>query len=282
MLYYLYKIASLLAEGLPLSCAYALSRLISWAFYWVVPRYRWTLLDNLSLAFPDVNRSKRTEMARRIYRNVGYYLVEFLRYSKIGPHNIDDFVEIEGLEKVDRAFSLGKGVIFVSGHIGNWELGGAALAIRGYTMNVIVQEASDPRIRDLFNRRRESRGLRVIPLGASLREGLEALRRNEALVIIADRDITGRGLKVNFFGHSVRMPTGPAALALKTGAPVVAGFIVRRGRKHHIFFLEPLILHPTGDKERDLKVYTQRIAGILEEQIRKHPENWFAFYPLRG
>jgi len=176
----------------------------------------------------------------------------------------------------------------VSGHYGAWQYLGGALSLRGYAVNYLVIEQRNPGVDRIQNEIAAAAGVRFIYPGAGVRGILGALRRNEIVIILADQHASGAGVVMDFLGRRASVAQGPAALALKTGAPMVPAFMIREGGSHHRIVVRPAIeatprVHTAAagaergvprDVEGDIAHYTRLHVAVLEEFIRLHPEHW--------
>jgi len=226
----------------------------------------------------DLDRS-----ARRVFRNFGRYLVKFFRFSLIDDSHIDRYIKIVGTENLDKALEKKKGVIALSAHLGNWELGGVALAVLGYPVNAVALDHSNRLVNDLFIKQRTRKGVKVIPLGTPIRRTFKALANNELVALVGDRDFSQKGIRVEFFGRMAQIPRGPAAISLKTGAPLVPGFSVTdKDNKPLLIFEPPVSIEPTGDMDKDILTLTKKYLKVIEKYIKRYPEQWFMFIDFWG
>jgi len=225
-------------------------------------------LRNLSSSFPGRSSGEIRKIARLCYRNIGMNIAEFGRFSSLTRSELMRMVRLEGRENLDRALSLGKGVLLLTAHFGNWELLGAALAAHGYKVNAIVRELRVKRLDRIVNSLRSAVGFRPFPRERGLKSALLSLKRNQILALLADIDTRSEGVFVDFFGRPAYTPVGPVLISMKTGAPIVPAFIAREGKRHRIFIGEPV--RPTGDVRAD----TQRLTGMVEGFIRRYPHQW--------
>ncbi len=188
-------------------------------------------------------------------------------------------VELLGRENIDNALAAGHGAILAGAHLGSVSLVGQILPAFGYPMVGIVEPIKPQGLYDFFVRQREQFGLRLFPASASgLRELLAALRRNEVLGLITDRDIAGTGPLVTLFDAPTRFADGPAALALRTGAPILPSISVRHPDATFDAIIEPPVeFTPGGDHRRDVIALTQAVATRLQYHIANHPEQWTVF-----
>jgi lauroyl/myristoyl acyltransferase len=188
-------------------------------------------------------------------------------------------VTIHGLEHLDAARAAGRGVILAGAHLGSLALVGMVLPARGYPMVALVEPIQPREVYEFFLRRRQAFGARLLPATSSaLRELLTALRRNELVGLVSDRDVTGRGLEIDFFGRPTRFADGAAALAVRTGAPILPAVAVRRAGGRFEGWLEPPIPVPAmGDAREQIRAVTRAVAQRLEYYVASYPEQWTVF-----
>lgn len=211
-----------------------------------------------------------------MFVNLGRGIFEFINFDKIRDR-VEEWVEIEGLEHLDAAMAEGRGVIWVTGHIGNWEIGANRIALLGYPVNVVARLMYGDRLNDYIMNWRSSNGINTIIRSrrSSGKEILRAIRGNEILALLIDQDTNVQGVKVDFFGIKARTPVGAASLALKKGCALLPGFIVRVDScRHRITILPPLELIETGDLKADIATNTQALTSVIEKIVRKHPAEW--------
>jgi len=217
---------------------------------------------------------------------------EFILLPKIRAKHLDNDFEIIGLNNLDNALEKGRGVILVTAHLGNWEVGGLKLASMGYKVQAIMREQSQKRINEYLVREREKYGLKLIvkpvPLYLRLKErGMvfkdesadkkikAALARNEIVAMVADQNGGKRGLIIDFMGFPASTVAGPAVYARKTGACILPGFIFRQGRYRFRIVFEPALVPDNHEDDEDfLKAEMQRINTIIERNIHERPEQW--------
>src|SRR6266404_153397 len=253
MKYYWLKFAEVLSRLLPRRLSYGVARRVADFYVLFDKRGRECVISNLKQiqASSGVALSPRAlhSLARENFLNFAKYLVDFFKFLRIDRRRMDRIVHYGNLPTVlDGLLEHGKGVIFVSAHLGNWELGAAALAALGYKFNAVALWVPDEKLNSLYQQYRKSRGIHPIPFGRAARECIRALRRNEVVAVIGDRDFTGGRDTVEFFGQPARLPDGPAKLALATGAPILPTFMVRTQDDTFTYVLgEPI----WADKKRD-------------------------------
>ncbi|MFH0778873.1 MAG: lysophospholipid acyltransferase family protein [Candidatus Eisenbacteria bacterium] len=241
----------------------------------VVRLRRHVVLGNLRTVFPERSERELAVIAENTYRNFAMSLVEYARLPVTTDEQMRRRIRIEGLENFDGALAGGRGAVLVTGHFGSWELMGASFIGLGYPVNFLVGEQKNKAVNGLMNDLRRSKGIGIIEMGASMRNVLKALRANEFVAMLCDQDAGSRGVFVDFLGRPASTPFGPAGFALKTGACIVCGFIVRDGlANHRVVLEEPVWATSTGDKEEDLRRYTQIYTSSLERHVRERPDHW--------
>ena len=211
---------------------------------------------------------------RGAFGSYGRYWMESLRVPTMDPARIAAGMSIEGLAHLEAARDGGRGSILAIPHLGGWDVGGAWFVREGFPLTVVVEALEPPELFEWFVRLRESFGFTVVPLG--LRAGtavIRALRANQNVALLADRDIGGGGVEVDFFGERTTLPAGPATLARRMKAPLHPTAIFFRGRGHHVVIRPPVSLEGT------VAEVTQRMATELEGLIRRAPDQWHLFQP---
>ncbi|MCM8812780.1 MAG: lysophospholipid acyltransferase family protein [Candidatus Omnitrophica bacterium] len=281
--YFLFRLAFFLARRLPLSPAYRAAEILAALKYYTVPQERRAMLRNFSIIRGGAP-SEHVRGVREVYRNFGRYLVDFFRSEKIDARFVREAVSITGIEYIDQGLQRGNGVIGLTVHIGNWELSAQLLAVLGYPMNAIALPHRDPAVNRLFDAQRSVVGVKVIPLGVSIRQCFAALRRNEIVGILGDRDFSGsRTLRVPFLGTTIALPRGPAVLSYRTGAAIVPGFVVRdrdNFRRFEFILESPIVPDKSVDEETALVRLTEQYARVMEKYVRLYPEQWFLFHDI--
>ncbi len=211
-----------------------------------------------------------------VFEEIGKNAADVARFGKLDSSTLDQMIEIEGVEHLDTAYKEGKGVIVLTGHIGNFELLAAYLSLKGYKFSVIGRELYDARLNRLLIKNRESVGLENISSSQDVRRAIKALRAGRLLGVLADQDSTRvKGIFVDFFGRAARTPVGPAFLHLKIGSPIIPVAILReKSEGYRILVKPPLKFKSRGEKNKDVRELTQKYTEILEQIIREHPSQW--------
>ncbi|MDI6606460.1 MAG: lysophospholipid acyltransferase family protein [Candidatus Omnitrophota bacterium] len=276
--YLLYRIGQFIALKTPLKLAYAIAIFISGLHYLFADKDRRMVRANLKAIFPEKSEREIRGIRLRMSRNFAKYLVDFFRFEKIDKEYIKKNIRIENLHYFDEALSKGKGAIVLTAHLGNWELGGVVISLLGYSFWVVALEHKEKKVNDFFNYQRESKGLKVIPLSRAVRASLNTLKENKIVALVGDRDFSQKGIVVDFFAKPTSLPEGPAAFSLKTGAPIVPGFMLRNKDDTFTLVIEkPIEFTPSGDKNKDLEALISRYAKVIEDYIRRYPDQWYMF-----
>jgi Kdo2-lipid IVA lauroyltransferase/acyltransferase len=232
---------------------------------------------NLHLAFPDWSEAKRKSVVRGMVRQVGWMAGEFSQFPKYTRENIEQVVVLDGSENFDAARRLGKGVLFLSGHMSAWELAPFAHALYGHPLHFLVRPIANPRVDALINRYRCLSGNRPIDKNKSARAILKVLGDGGTVGILSDHNTSPEeGVFVDFFGIPACTTSGLARLALRTDAAVVPGFLSwdKEGRKYRLRFGPAVELVRTNDEEADVRANTARFTQVIEEYVKRYPDQW--------
>ena len=283
--YILYKLGQFIALHFPLKIAYKLASFFSDLHYLVADKDRIAVRENLKVIFPEKSESEIRKIRLMMFRNFAKYLVDFFRFSKLDIEYIRKNIRLENLHYLDEALAKGKGVVILTAHIGNWELGGVVVALLGYPFWVVALPHKYKSVNDFFNFQRELKGVKVIPLGRAVRQCLNVLKDNGVIALAGDRDFTEKGVVLDFFGKPTFLPEGPAAFSLKTGSSIVPGFMLRdQDDKFTLRMEKPIELNPSyievfynSNKNERLKEIITQYNVIIEDYIRKYPEQWYMF-----
>ena len=269
-----YGLAALALNSLaytPLPVANGLARGYARLLDLALPRLRRVALANLAMALPDVDARERDRITDGVFRSIARLLVTLARFPRLNRANIGQWIRYEGYEHFEEARRHGKGVLFATAHLGNWELSAFAHALLTAPMNVVVRPLDNPLIDRLVEQRRTFSGNRLIEKKDFARGILKALAANEAVGILIDHNASlDSGVFVDFFGIPACAGTGFVKLAAHTGAAVISGFALwsEAERKYVLRFLPPVAM--TGDLHED----TARLHAVLESVVRQYPDQW--------
>lgn len=276
--YLLYRLGQFIALHLPLKMGYAIAVFISDLHYIFANKDRQEVRENLKVIFPEKTEREIRIIRKQMSRNFAKYLVDFFRFAKLNKEYVAKHIKIENSHYFDQALKYGKGVIVLTAHLGNWELGGVVMTLSGYPLWAVALEHRYKKVDNFFNFQRESKGLHVIPLKRAVRQCLDVLRDNKMVALVGDRDFTGKGVPVKFFGKTAFIPDGPAAFSLRTGASIVPGFMLRNPDDTFTLKIEePLKFNGSKDKKADLMKLIMQYNAIMEKYIRQYPDQWYMF-----
>ncbi len=261
---------------LPHSLARGVCALLAMLSYGLWPRLRRVGLFNLRLAFPDWSDRARRRVLFGLFQNFGRMLADFAHFPRWNRDNIERLIVYDGFENYARAQSQNRGVLFLTAHFGNWELGSFAHGVYGYPCSFVVREMDNLLMDTLINRYRCGSGGRAIEKGDFARQVLGALELREAVGILIDQNmLPGEGVFVNFFGRAACTTTGPARVARKTGAPIVLGLVIwdSKIKKYRLRF-DSVEWIKRDDPEEEIVVNTANFTRLIEEYVRRYPGQW--------
>jgi KDO2-lipid IV(A) lauroyltransferase len=234
---------------------------------------------NLKLAFPDMHARERAAMLRSSFDNLGRLLGEFSQFPRATPESLRELVEYDevGLSYLRAAEGQGRGVIFLTGHLGAWEFLSFAWSALEYPISFLVRPIDNARVEDLIEGIRTRFGNTAINKKMAARQALRVLRDGGTLGILADLNThPNEGIFVPFFGHLACTTSGVATLALRTNSLVIPTCAVWDEKRRRFFFHgdPPVELVRTGDDKRDIEINTANFAAAIEHMIRAYPEQW--------
>jgi KDO2-lipid IV(A) lauroyltransferase len=231
----------------------------------------------IAAAFPELSPETVSDLAGRSYESLGRTSIETAVLPGTSREDILARVErVVGWEHVEAAQALGKGTILVTGHLGNWEFGGAYFAARGVPLDVVARGMANPIFEAYVNETRHRIGMEVIHDREAVRRTPRSLRENRAVAFVSDHDALGLASTfVPFFGRPAKTPRGPAVFALRFDAPVLFIAVVRQPSGRYAIFVEPVKIERTGDREADVDAIVLRFTQMLEDKIREYPDQYF-------
>ncbi|MFI5040249.1 MAG: phosphatidylinositol mannoside acyltransferase [Acidimicrobiales bacterium] len=279
--YHAYRAGSALAQALPGPVASGAAQVAAVVAGRLGRRRRAMITRHLERIHGPSLRSRALELeVDRAFASYGRYWMESFRLPSRAPYEFEAAMCYEGIGNLEAARAEGRGVLMAMPHLGAWDWGGAWLTSSGFPLTVVAESLEPPELSDWFAELRHRMGMTVIPLdrhaGAAV---IAALRRGEVLGLLSDRDLTGDGVEVEFFGEPTRLPAGPATLALRTGAPLLVCCVLFEGDHHRGIVLPPLDTSRHGSLREDVTRITQDVAHRLEGLIRRAPEQWHVFQP---
>lgn len=286
--YFLARWAAVFLEALPIEVAWLMGRAVGRLAYLLDLRHRRVGARNLRRVYPELTPRQVRARLRRVYDHLGKVMVEMVRVPRMltkagnprqarnGGMRVNRLLTLHNFEKVQQACRSGKGVIFVTAHLGNWEITGAAMAIMGLPMYCVARTMDNPLLDRYIMRLREVRGQKILKKHGSIREALSLLKSGERLGIIVDQNAPVDNVFVEFLGEKAAVTRGVASLALKTDCVVFPGFSYRsNGSAHHeVFAGDPIEVPEEGGREYKIHVITQQYTKVIERWIREHPDQW--------
>ena len=251
-------------------------KLLGLLFYSLAVPHRRLVRRNLQFCYPEWSHKEIRELSRRIFMNLGTTLVEMLQSSLMSPEEVLKALRVEGEENFNKAFKSNRGIVIVSAHMGNWEVG---LHITNYYGKPMLGVAAKTRYgwADILLRRSRNRlGNTIIDKKGALPKITEGLRRGEVIGMLIDQSRRKHGIEVTFFGRKATASPAPALLAMRCNSLVIPAFCVRRSDgRLTIQVKTPLDLTRTGDLRRDIQSNTQRMIDVVEQMVRTYPDQWF-------
>jgi Kdo2-lipid IVA lauroyltransferase/acyltransferase len=259
----------------PLARAFAIG--IGWTVYLLHVRLRRVGMRNLALAFPEKSESERARILRGEFTSLGRQLAELCQFPRYTLENIDQVVVYDGVENYERAYARGKGVLFLTAHFGGWELSAFAHSLHGHWLHVVMRPMDNPYLDRLIQSYRTMHGNKLVDKDDFVRGLLAAMKAGETVGILMDTNMTPpQGVFVDFFGVPACTASGLARIALRTDAAVVPGFTIWDGKlgKYRLRFDPALELIRSGNLEADIVANTQMFTRVIEDYVRKYPEQW--------
>jgi lauroyl/myristoyl acyltransferase len=267
--YLLYLIAEKLIHLVHPRIAETASDVIAFSFYLFRPRIRRNVRQNFeALNVPAGGRFT-------VFRNFSKTIRDFLRLTGRTVGDLEKYCHIEGREHIDQALLEGKGIVIFTPHLGPWEIAGAYLASLGYRINTVALPHPSDRVTRFFSKWRSAWGINDYPLGGSIGHLLRALRRGDIVVLLVDRNFSRRGIELRFFDRNVTLPDGHIILAMRTGAALIPCSCFYNDRGSIEIRIEERV--DAAGLHRDPAEIGTRCLARIEQHIRAHYEQWFAF-----
>ncbi len=281
------RFAEFLAMRLPRPAGVLASETYFRALYRRGGGQRDTVADNLSRVLGHPPDSPLVQAAtRECFELYGRYWYETFALRSMPVEEVKRRFILHGVEHLDRALDEGKGILVALPHMGNWDFAGHWLAVNGYRMTAVAEELQPRGAYELFFRHRRALGMNIVPLsttgGGAGKAGqtlVRLLAENHIITLVADRDLTRRGVEVEMFGEKRRLPAGPAYLSLLTGAPLSVAAVFTTPDGHNCFINPWIEIERTGEMRRDVTAMTLQVAAQLERFIASAPTDWHMFQP---
>jgi len=275
-----YKTTSFLARILPRKIAlFITERLAEGAYFVAFKRARPIAIKNLSFALKGLKTEHEVKfMILEQFKNFAGFIYDFLLLPYMDERKLGSMYKMIGFHKLREAFKEGKGVVILTGHLGNWELGASALAHQNVPVTAVVMPHPTPMVTRFFDSTRVSKGVNIVPVERAARLGLRTLLANECLAILSDRDFTGTGTEIDFLGAKAVFPVGGVRLAAKADATICPAFSIRsKNGNYKIYFEDTYKVQKLADGSPDIDGALNKWAGILGKYIRLFPTQWYLF-----
>ncbi len=264
-------VIDVLPEALVPKCGAA----VGWLAWLVDGRHRRVALENVAAALPDLTPRQRRAIVRGSFKHFGRLLFELLKFSTLPVERMIERAEFEGEERVQAAYAQGKGVLFVTGHFGFWEIHAMAHGKRFQPIGLLARALDNPDLNALLESIRQRTGNFVIYRQGTIRRVMRALQEGKGVAVLIDQHVQARdAVSVDFFGRPANTTPAVAALALRTGAPVVPVFAVPIGGGRYRMIYEPPVEAPPAGSPDAIREYTQRCTQALETWVRRYPAMW--------
>jgi KDO2-lipid IV(A) lauroyltransferase len=281
--YLMIRSAEWFGMRLPRRAGLALSRVYFSIHYSRAEKQREVVARNLAQVLGHPPDSPLVRSAtRECFRLYARYWYETFALRSMPPEEVNRRFSVEGLEHIDDAIAGGTGIVLTLPHMGNWDAAGHWLCVNGYRMTAVAEELRPRAVFELFLRHRRALGMGIVPLseGTKVAETLvRLLAENHAITLVADRDLTGRGVEVEMFGAKRLLPAGPALLSLTTGAPLCVCAVFTTAQGWHTVIGPPVQIERTGVMRHDVTTLTRVIARGFERYIASAPADWHMFQP---
>jgi len=258
----------------PMAVVLAAGTVLGRLFYALDRPHRRLALGNLDAAFPGRSAAERAAIAREMFSHFGRLLMVLLKFSTMSPSRMMARVEFEGEERVEAAHALNRGVLLFTGHFGYWEINALVHALKLHPMAVLARPLDNPLLHDLLERVRGLTGNSVIYRKGALRRVLRALGENKAVALLIDQHIHTDAVLVDYFNRPAATTAALAAIALRTGAPVIPVFALPLPGGRFRMVYEHAVEPPRADDPDAIRQFTQRCTDVLEMYVRRYPGLW--------
>ena len=278
-----YEAMKRVAMDWPSSVAKPVFRAYGYLTWRLIPSLRAVVASNLARVIGRPADSELVQEAtREAFTLYARYWYDMFRLRVMTEDEVKRRFVLEGLSNIDAALANGHGAILALPHLGNWDAAGHYLAVNGYRLCAVAERLPNERVFELFLHHREALGMKIVPLDSAARAGpqlVQLLADNWLVALVADRDLTGRGVDVEMFGAPRKLPAGPALLSLTSGAPLLNCPVYTTDAGWHCRIGPPLQSERTGDMRSDVTALTTVLAAEFERDIAAKPTDWHMFQP---
>lgn len=279
--YLAYRAGAAIAPSIPPQLGDPAARWLGRALVHALPARRAQVARNLQRVLGPIPEPELRARIARTFENYGRYWYDVFRLPSESPEQVLARLRAEGYERLVAALEAGRGAILALPHVGGWDFAGAWVVAQGLPLTVVVEPVDPPELFAWFAEQRRALGMEIVPVGPGAGSHVaRALQENHVVALVCDRDLTGDGVDVEFFGERTTMPGGPALLALRSGAPILpAAVYFRPERMHAGVVQEPVVAERAGRLRDDVTRITQVLAHRFETLVRSEPEQWFLLQP---
>lgn len=280
--YILYLFLSGIVGLCGLSLSRKLSTIFTFLFFYIIPVRKPVVFDNLRKAFPELEEKEIKKIGFECYRSFITSFLEILYMPRMKRSDIINILDAGNADLIVKKYQHNKGVILLSAHFGNWELIAASVSARiNIPFHVVVKHQRNPYVDRKINSMRTKWGNKIVSLGISFRNIYKELKNKNLVAMVADQRGPAEGLRVKFFGIETSIYSGPAILALKTGAPLIYGLTIRQPDFSYKVIIDEINLENLPDDEEEkVKEISQRHTSFLEKCVREYPEQWLWMHKI--
>lgn len=269
------RLVAAIVSLLPMSVVRRIGAGLGRVAYVLDATHRRTALENLAAAFPSRRERERRALARAMFAHFGSLLLELLKFANYTPAQMRQAVVVEGQERARQAYAQNRGVLFFTGHFGYWEIQAIVEPLHSPPISVLARPLDNARLNDMLERIRTRTGNSVIYRQGAVRKVLRELAANHGVALLIDQHLhTPDAVYVDFFRRPAATTSALAALALRTGAPVIPVFALPLPRGRYRLVYEHPVDPPRAETPDAVRDFTQRCTDVLEMYVRRHPELW--------
>ena len=274
--YILYSLVGSFVRLMPWETVNRVGEIVAAFAYNFIPVRKRLTIDNLRHAFPAKSDEEIEQIARGAFRNVVTALLEIFWFPRLTREKLSEIVSMPDVQIMDTLLNEGKGLIMLGGHFGNWELNALAVGLLGgHQLTIIVQEQRNGYVDAFMSKNRTMFGSKLVDMKRSPREILAAIQRNEVVAMLADQSGPQEGLFIKYFGRLASTHRGPAVFSVRTGAPIVMSFILRKSDgRYEVIFEEVDTANLTGTDDEKITELTKRHVAVLEKYATLYPDHW--------
>ncbi len=262
---------------LPRGVAQGLSAAVGVTAFWILPKERLRMRRNLKQAFGDsFPDSEADRIGKNVFIHLGKTAADVFQFPRYHQRHLEKLVILnDGIDKMNQALALGKGVLGISGHLGNWELLAAYFLSSGYPGAVVGRRIYYEPFNRVLVALRKSVNVETIYRDGGLRRILKVLQGNGIVGMVVDQDVEKLdGVFVSFFGKPAWTPAAPVKISIATGAPILPMFVIREGNRYRLYIEDAICPEKTDNGEEAVQAMTQRWSDVVEKYVRRYPEQW--------